>query len=155
MALIEDNNFTRDFHTLTALICHLSATHWRSRTPSEIAGSLAMDKAEVERVLLAYPGFFRESKNKKEGTNERMFTVHFRYALRRKNPDTNSTDSEALSPDQIAVMLNLLAEMITAESEERRLDKDIQVRKFNIKLTATVAITSALIGLLAGLLTMK
>ena len=65
--LIEQNNFTRDFHILTALICHLSTTHWKSRTPSEIAGSLAMDRDEVKKVLLAYPGFFRESKNRKKG----------------------------------------------------------------------------------------
>ena len=111
-----------------------------------------MDRDEVKKVLLAYPGFFRESKNRKKGNNERMFTVHFRYALRRKDPETNHTTSEALSPDQISVMLNLLTEMISAESEERRLDKDIEVRRFNIKLTAVVAIASALIGLLAGLL---
>jgi len=150
--LIKYNSFTRDFHVLTALICHLSTTHWKSRTPSEMAGSLAMDRGEVQKVLLAYPGFFRESKNRKEGTKERMFTVHFRYALRRKDSETNQTTSEVLSPDQISVMLNLLTEMISAESEERRLEKDIKVRKFNIKLTAIVAIASALIGLLAGLL---
>ena len=150
--LIENNNFTRDFHILTALICHLSATHWKSRTPSEIAGSLAMKHDEVKRVLLGYPGFFRESKNRKEATKERMFTVHFRYALRRKDPDTNRNVSEALSSENISVMLNLLTEMIAAESEERRLDKDIKIRKFNIKLTAMVAIASALIGLFAGLL---
>jgi hypothetical protein len=155
MSLIENNNFTRDFHILTALICHLSATHWRSRTPSEIAGSLAMERNEVERVLLAYPGFFRESKNRKEGTKERMFTVHFRYALRRKDPETNKTVSDELTSEHISVMLNLLTEMITAESEERRLEKDIKVRKFNIKLTAAVAIASALIGLSAGLLSSK
>ena len=114
-----------------------------------------MERSEVERVLSAYPGFFRESKNKKQGTNERMFTVHFRYALRRKDPETNSTVSEALSSEHISVMLDLLTEMITAESEERRLEKDIKVRKFNIKLTAVVAISSALIGLLAGLLSSK
>ena len=155
MSLIENNNFTRDFHILTALICHLSATHWRSRTPSEIAGSLAMERNEVERVLLDYPGFFRESKNRKEATKERMFTVHFRYALRRKNPETNKTVSDELTSEHISVMLNLLTEMITAESEERRLEKDIKVRKFNIKLTATVAIASAVIGLFAGLLSAK
>lgn len=153
MALIENNNFTSDFHMLTALICHLSATHWKSRTPSEIAGSLAMERNEVLRVLNDYPGFFRKSKNMKQGTNEEMFTVHFRYALRRKHPETNQSVSEALSSEQVTVMLNLLTEMIVAESEERRLEKDISVRKFNIKLTAFVAIASALIGLLTGLLT--
>ena len=150
--LIQNNNFTNDFHLLTALICHLSATHWKSRTPSEIAGSLAMERKEVERVLNHYPGFFRKSKNRKQATNEEMFTVHFRYALRRKDPDTNSSTSEALSSEHVSVMLNLLTEMIVAESEERRLEKDLSVRKFNIKLTAFVALTSALIGLLTGLL---
>ena len=155
MTLIDNNNFTRDFHILTALICHLSSTHWRNRTPSEIAGSLAMDRGEVERTLLSYPGFFRESKNRKKETNERLFTVHLRYALRRRDPETNERISDPLTSEQITVMLNLLTEMITAESEERRLDKDIKVRKLNIKLTAIVAITSALIGLLAGLLSSK
>ena len=127
MMLIENNNFTRDFHILTALICHLSATHWKSRTPSEIAGSLAMERSEVERILLAYSGFFRESKNKQEGTKEQMFTVHFRYVLRRRDHGTNASVSDPLTSEQIAVMLNLLTEMIAAESEERRLEKDIRV----------------------------
>lgn len=152
MTLIENNNFTRDFHLLTALICHLSATHWNSRTPSEIAGSLAIDRNEVLRVLRDYPGFFRESKNKKQGTSEQMFTVHLRYALRRKDPETNKAMSEALSSEHVTVMLNLLTQMIVSESEERRLEKDITIRKFNTKLTAFVAISSAVIGLLAGII---
>lgn len=152
MTLIEDNNFTRDFHILTALICHLSSTHWSSRTSSEMAGSLAMERNELIRVLNGYPGFFRKSKNNKPGTHEEMFTVHFRYALRRKDPVSSATVSEALSSEHITVMLNLLTEMIVAEGEERRLEKDISVRKFNIKLTAFVALSSALIGLFAGIL---
>jgi len=147
------NNYARDFHILTALILHLSATHWKSRTPNEIAGSLSFEPKEVERVLKAYPGFFRESKNKKENTNEGLFTVHLRYALRRKIEGEPSTDREPLSPEYISAILNLLTEMISAESEDRRLEKDLEVRKFNIKLTAFVGVSSALIGLLAGLLT--
>lgn len=152
MDIIHKNSFTKDFHMLTALICHLSATEWRNRTPSEIAGSLAMDRDEVERVLIDYPGFFRESINKKKDTKERLFTAHLRYALRRRDPDTGARLSDPLDPDHMSIMLNLLKEMISVESEERRLEKDIRFRKFHIIITAIVSVLAALIGLLAGII---
>lgn len=138
-------NYSRDFHTLGALITHLSATHWKNRTPSEIATSLAMEHSEVERVLLAYPCFFRQSKNLKPETKELLFTVHMRYALRRRDKNSNNYD-EPLSPEQMTIMFNLLAEMIRVEREDARLTLDINHRTSALKWTSAVALTVAILS---------
>ncbi len=99
--------FTDDFQMICALITHLgSHEKWQSRTSSEIGGSLAMPPQEVERVLIAFPCFFRESTNHKNG--QRLFTVHLRYARRKVDQNTGSHMSEPMNPQEIGILINLL-----------------------------------------------
>ncbi|RCU45632.1 hypothetical protein EZV61_15085 [Corallincola luteus] len=144
-------NFIQDYHFLVALISHLSATQHKNRTPRDIAGSLAMDHQEVERVLLAYPGFFRQSINRSQHTGERLFTVHLRYALRRKGEGSNNYN-EPLPPDSIALMLSLVAEMVSNERQESRMKADLQQRNKATRWTVLVAVGTALLSSFTALL---
>lgn len=139
------SNFTEDYHFLVALISHLSATRHKNRTPREIAGSLAMDHREIERILIDYPSFFRQSKNVSPHTKEKLFTVHLRYALRRKEEVSNNYD-EPLDTDSISLMLNLIAEMVRHEREEHRLNLDLEQKSKSSKIAVLVAIGTALIS---------
>lgn len=140
-----DTPFTHDFQILCALITHLgSHERWQSRTSSEIAGSLAMSKSEVERVLISYPCFFRESSNRKNG--ERLFTVHLRYARRKKDPNTGSHVSEPLTPEEIGILINALIQMVSIETQESRFSRELRESSRRNQLTTLVAILVACIS---------
>ena len=143
-------SFTEDFQVLCALITHLRAHEkWQSRTPSEIAGSLAMERVEIERVLGSYPCFFRESANRKNG--ERCFTVHLRYARRRKNPTTGSHESEPMIPEEIGMLINTLTQMVALEKEESHFVQELRENNKRHNLTNRMALSVALISTLSTL----
>lgn len=150
MGQIESVSFTEDFQALCALITHLGAHEkWQSRTPSEIAGSLAMGRSEVERVLGSYPCFFRESANRKNG--ERCFTVHLRYARRRANPSTGSHESEPMTPEEIGMLINVLTQMVSLEREESHFMRELRDNSKRQTLTNLVALSVAVISAIAVL----
>jgi hypothetical protein len=143
-------SFSADFQILCALITHLGAhERWQSRTPSEIAGSLAMDRHEIERVLGAYPCFFRESANRKNG--ERCFTVHLRYARRHTHPVTGAHESLPLTPEEIGMLINTLTQMVSIEREESRFVSELRDNNRRQTLTNLVALSVAVISAIAVL----
>ncbi|ACM20087.1 hypothetical protein Geob_1729 [Geotalea daltonii FRC-32] len=143
--------FTDDFQMLCALITHLgSHEKWQSRTPSEIGGSLAMPPAEVERVLAAFPCFFRESTNRKNG--ERLFTVHLRYARRKKDPVSGDNVSEPMTPEEIGLLMTLLTQMVSLEKQESQFVVEMRENNKSHARTVTTAIIVAVISALASLL---
>lgn len=137
--------FTDDFQMLCALITHLgSHEKWQSRTPAEIGGSLAMDPKEVERVLGAFPCFFRESANRKKG--QRLFTVHLRYARRKKDPVTGSHVSEPMTPEEIGILIDLLTQMVSIETQESQFVVEMRENNRSHARSVWVAIAIALIS---------
>ena len=91
-------SYLENYDLLIALITHLSLTKYRSRTPSQIAKSLGLldNKEQVQKSLDSFFEFFRKSNNKSQDSNENFYTVHARYALRRK------VDNETISPPAAA-----------------------------------------------------
>lgn len=142
--------FTDDFQMLCALITHLgSHEKWQSRTPSEIGGSLAKPPKEVERVLAAFPCFFRESTNRKNG--ERLFTVHLRYARRKIDPTTGSHVSEPMNPEEIGILISLLTQMVSLEKQESQFVIEMRENNKSHAQGVSVAIIVALISAIASL----
>lgn len=147
--------FSNDFQILCALITHLgSHEKWQSRTPSEIGGSLALPPKEVERVLIAFPCFFRQSTNRKNG--ERLFTVHLRYARRKIDKNTGSHVSEPMNPEEIGILITLLTQMISIEKQESQFL--IEMRESNrsnahsVFVAVTIALISAITSLVVALM---
>lgn len=142
--------FTNDFQKLCALITHLGAHEkWQSRPPSDIAYSLAMDKNEVERVLIAYPCFFRESGNH-SNNGEKLFTVHLRYA-RRKKADDGRHISEPMNPDEIGILINILIQMVSLEKQESQFVMEMRANNKSHTMGLSVAIIVALISAISSL----
>jgi hypothetical protein len=135
--------FSDDFQMLCALITHLGAHEkWQARSPSQVAGRLAMPQDEVERVLGSYPCFFRESTNKnKQG--ERLFTVHLRYARRVLDPETGSHVSQPMTSDEIGLLIDTLVKMVSMESQESRFVRELQQSNRRQFLTTLGAILVA------------
>lgn len=143
-------SFADDFQILCALITHLGAHEkWQSRTPSEIAGSLAMERSEVERVLGSYPCFFRESANRKN--NERCFTVHLRYARRKISPTTGSHESEPMTPEEIGMLVSTLTQMVGLEKEESHFLRELRSNNKRQTFTNLVALAVAVIAAISAL----
>ncbi len=142
--------FSNDFQILCALITHLgSHEKWQSRTASEIGGSLAMPPKEVERVLIAFPCFFRESTNRRNG--ERLFTVHLRYARRKIDENTGSHVSEPMNPEEIGILITLLIQMVSIEKQESQFVIEMRESNRSNAHSVLVAITIALISAITSL----
>lgn len=136
--------FTQDFHYLTALIQHLGAHEkWNSRTPRNISQSLGLELDVVEKVLENYPAFFRKSSNL-SAQGEPLFTVHLRYARRRKNEETEQYESPALQPDEISMLLNLVIQMIAVEGQDERLKSELKHNNFKMWVAIGAAVISAI-----------
>ena len=144
--------FTRDFQMLCALITHLG-THekWQARSPSEIAGSLAMDASEVERVLGAYPCFFRESTNR-NNQGERLFTVHLRYARRHTDPVTGAHVSLPMTPEEIGPVIETLMQMVSIESQESLFARELRQSNRRLMVTTSVALIAAVLSATATII---
>lgn len=144
-----EQRFKEHFDTLIALVTHLSSTHLKSRTPSNIAKSLGLDPAEVLKVLQLFPGFFRRSKDQEGG--EYYYTVHLRYA-RRKQGDP----SESLSPEELSSLFDLITQMTSHEHESSLLSVEIKEAQKGIqqttRITVIVAIMSALTAIIAAVI---
>lgn len=150
MSLNKSISFSEDFQIICALITHLGAhERWQSRTPSEIANSLAMERSEVERVLGSYPCFFRESANRKN--KERCFTVHLRYARRKKNPISGAHESEPMTPEEIGILINTLTQMVGLEKEESQFLRELRSNNKRQTITNLVALTVAVIAAISAL----
>lgn len=149
---ISDVSFTRDFHYLTALIQHLGAhERWNSRTPRNIADSLGMDMAEVERVLSTYPAFFRRSGNL-SAQGEPLFMIHLRYARRRKNEETEARESPPVSAAEMGMMLDLVTKMIAVEEQNKRLSFEIKSNNVKIWSALGLAFLSSVTAIAVALL---
>lgn len=147
-----DKPFTQDFHYLTALIQHLGAHEkWNSRTPRNISQSLGLDLDIVERVLESYPAFFRKSSNL-SSQNEPLYTIHLRYARRRRNLDTDQYESPAIQPDEISMLLSLVTQMIGVEGQDERLKSELRQNSFKMWIAIVAAIISALTAIVTALI---
>lgn len=145
-------SFVQDFHYLTALIQHLGAhERWSSRTPRNIADSLGMDMQEVERVLAAYPAFFRRSSNL-SAQSEPLFMIHLRYARRRKNEETDSRESPPISAAEMGIMLDLVTKMIAVEEKNKRLSFEIKSNNLKIWSALGLALFSSATAIAVALL---
>ena len=145
--------FTQDFHLLSALIQHLAAHEvWKSRTPRNIADSLGLEKDDVGRVLNSYPAFFRRSSNlSKQG--EPLYTVHLRYARRKKDPSKeNQRVSPPLDSSEITLMLSLVTQMIAVEAQDERLREEVKQNNLKIWLAMSIAGVSSITAILTALL---
>ncbi|MFJ5317511.1 hypothetical protein [Pectobacterium versatile] len=145
-------SFVRDFHYLTAMIQHLGAhERWNSRTPRNIADSLGMDMAEVERVLTNYPAFFRRSSNLST-QGEPLFMIHLRYARRRKNEETDARESPPISAAEMGIMLDLVTKMIAVEEQNKRLSFEIKSNNIKIWSAMGLAFLSSVTAVVTALL---
>jgi len=141
-----DSQYTADFQMLCALITHLG-THerWQSRSASQVAGSLAMPVDEVERVLVSYPAFFRESTNR-NAQGERLFTVHLRYARRVIDPTTKSHVALPLTPQEAGMLIGTVMQMVSIESQESHFVRDLRASNKRHAVTTLVAVLVALMS---------
>ena len=143
-------SFTQDFHCLTALIQHLGAHEkWNSRTPRNIADSIGLDKGEVERILTEYPSFFRKSANF-SSQKEPLYSLHLRYARRRKNPDTGEREAPPVSSAELSMLMDLVTKMINIEAENKRLDTEEKHNNYKVWGAIFAAFISAGAALLAA-----
>lgn len=135
--------FTKDFHYLSALIQHLGAHEkWNSRTPRNIADSIGLDMLEVERILTSYPSFFRKSSNL-SSQKEPLFSLHLRYARRRKNPETGEREAPPISSSELSMLMDLVTKMINIEAENKRLDTESKHNNYKIWGAIAAALLSA------------
>lgn len=142
-------SFTEDFHYLAALIQHLGAHEkWNSRTPRNIASSIGLDKEAVERVLMEYPSFFRKSSNV-SSQNEPLYSLHLRYARRRKNVDTQAREAPPVSSSELTMLMDLLTKMINMEKENKRLDTERRQNAWKMWTTIGASGISAIAALIA------
>lgn len=148
-----DKPFTHDFHYLVALIQHLGAHEkWNSRTPRNISQSLGMSIENVERVLSGYPAFFRKSGNL-SSQNEPLYTVHLRYARRRKNEVTQQYESPPISPDELSMLLMLVTQMISVEGQDERLKAELKQNNVKISIAIGAAVVSAVTAVITAFIT--
>lgn len=143
-------SFTNDFHYLSALIQHLGAhERWNSRTPRNIADSIGLDKDKVEKILTEYPSFFRKSANL-SSQNEPLFSLHLRYARRRKNPNTGEREAPPVSSSELSMLMDLVTKMINIEAENKRLDTESKHNNYKVWGAIFAALLSAGAALLAA-----
>lgn len=143
-------SFTEDFHYLAALIQHLGAHEkWSSRTPRNIADSIGLEKDRVENILIEYPSFFRRSSNL-SSQNEPLFSLHLRYARRRKNPKTGEREALPISSSELSMLMDLVTKMINIEAENKRLDTESKHNNYKIWGAIFAALLSAGAAILAA-----
>ncbi len=128
-------SYLDNYDLLIALITHLSVTKYKSRTPTKIARSLGLlaDANRVNQVLNGFQEFFRRSNNIGQDTKEYFYTVHLRYALRRKNGEI--TESPPLDPSDISVMIQQVSEMVRLEQEKHLTEEEIKKNYENLILS--------------------
>lgn len=144
-------SFTEDFHYLAALIQHLGAHEkWNSRTPRNIADSLGLEMTEVEKVLLNYPSFFRKSAHL-SSQKEPLFSLHLRYARRRKNPDSGEREALPVSSSELSMLMDLVTKMINIEAENKRLDTESKHNNYKVWGALLAAFISAGAAIIATL----
>lgn len=148
-----DKPFTHDFHYLAALIQHLGAHEkWNSRTPRNISQSLGMSFENIERVLSAYPAFFRKSSNL-SSQNEPLYTVHLRYARRRKNENSGQYESPPITPEELSMLLGLVTQMISVEGQDERLKAELRQNNIKIWIASGAAVASAVTAVIVAFIT--
>ncbi len=138
---------------LVALVTHLSATRFKSRTPNRLANSLGLDQGEVTRVLTGFRGLFRESRTTDSKTGEKFYTLHLRYALRSQDAgDEGSEDvsREPLPGDQLTALIDFIRHTSAQERLASTTALELKWTKLGVWITAAVATLGALIS--AGLL---
>jgi hypothetical protein len=147
----EPGPYTAHLDTLIALITHLSLTANESRTPPWIAADLALDLGEVRATFGAFPGIFRRSQRRSRENGEYFYTVHARYALRRKG----AVDDEPLPemrPEIMKALLDLVSQRAAAEAEERRFALELAHTSRNARIAALAACAAAVLAAVAAVI---
>jgi hypothetical protein len=105
-----------------------------------------LEPTEVLEVLQRFPGFFRRSKTKDKSNGEYFYTVHLRYARR-----LQEESSEALSPEELSSLFNLISQMTTHEHEASLLSVELKEGQREVKLTTRMTLIVAVISALASI----
>ena len=141
--------YSEHLDTIVAVATNLAMTRHKARTPSKLAGKLALDDAEVLHVLETFKGLFRKSKNKKNKTGEHYYTLHVRYALRR--PDDDDEGARApLETAQLALVLDLVANRAQQEQESERHLRGLTTTMVSALIAASAALLAAVLAFVAA-----
>ena len=143
--------YTTHLDTLIALITHLSLTAMESRTPPWVAKDLSLDLEEVRATFDAFPGIFRRSPKRSREGNEHYYTVHARYALRRRGAADEEPLPE-LRPEIMKALLDLVSQRAAAEAEERRFALELRHTSRNARIAAVAACVAALLAAAAAVI---
>ncbi|MEZ8930891.1 MULTISPECIES: hypothetical protein [Vibrio] len=144
-----EQNFTRDFNYLVALIQHLGCHEkWNSRTPRNIAASIGLEIDRVVEVLQRYPAFFRKSPNLST-QKEPLYSLHIRYARRIKGVD--GYQSKGLSPEEMQTLLGLVTDMVRLESDDRRLQTESEYNNRKVWIALAGAFLTAIAAIVSSL----
>jgi hypothetical protein len=135
--------------TLVALVTHLAATRYKSRTPHGIATSLSLDHDEVQTVLKGFRGLFHESAEADRKTGEKYYTVHLRYALRSQDDGKEGDEELAREPlpgDQLIALIDFIRHSAEQERFEETTRQELKSTRRIAWIAAASAIIAALIS---------
>jgi len=135
------------FETLVALISHMALMDDTSRTPSNLAKYLSLDKDETVNVLQDFKGIFRKSIKTFTETGEHFYCLQIRYATRKHEGDNDEGDFIQLKADYLSTLLDFVAKMVETENASTR-QASYNVATIIASIIALVAsITAAIIAI--------
>jgi hypothetical protein len=143
--------YTDNFDALVALLTHLANTDRESRTVPNMARDLGLDEHQVRKVLQQFTGLFRKSRTVDKKNGEPFYTVHLRYARRKRDGATVPT--EPLKPSELSTLLDLVLKMVARENEMSKLYVELKQRGRTLIVTNIVTMIAALLAALVAITT--
>ncbi len=147
---VSSASYSENLETIIALTSNLALGKHKSRTPSNLAKYLNLQKQDVERVLEAFKGIFRRSINKsKDG--EYFYTLQLRFAKRWMenyvDDEENDEVKEPLAADYLQALFTLISARATQEAELHKTKLQGRLALVGSWVAATAAIIAAIISL--------
>lgn len=136
-------SYADDLALLTALVTHLGMCKLKSKSATKLAEDLSLNKADIARILTAYPDLFIKAGQSKQHVGESTYTLHIRYALRWQ--DKNDDGADVRRPIEAEHLSALLSFIDNQAAQENAGARQIIANRISVG-AAIVAALSAIIA---------
>ena len=147
---MRSGNYSQNLDTIIALTSNLALVKHKSRTPSNLAKYLNLQKKDVEHVLETFKGLFRRSINR-SAEGEYYYTLQLRFAKRWLEDETADDEEaevkEPLDADYLQALFTLISSRATQEVELEKTRLQSTLALVGSWVAAIAAITAAVISL--------
>jgi|GEM_PF-2906938 len=140
-------SFANDLALLTVLITHLAMCKLKSKSATELADTLSLNKTKISQIFSDYPDLFIAAGISSKHSGESTYTLHIRYALRWIDKNDDGEDvRKPIEAEHLSALLSFIDNQAAQENSGKRQVIANRISIAAALVAALAAITAAVIA---------